>query len=200
MKASNSMQNENKEIIENLSKNLEYISRKKITLKSILQLYQYLGLVVAFIGMIYLLIIRIKTFINHDFLIGILLIGIGFFISLFSFVYLELKKQADVIRSRSREIVDANINFILTWMAFEKTLDSSQTNIKNKNKYSYYDHINNIYFNNIIDESEFYYLKKAIEVRNKIIHDTEISPEEEVKKLNEILIIIIKKILNQNMK
>lgn len=183
--------------LDNINYSLKKSYRRKNNMIIILRLYILLGLLSAIFGILYF----ISSFYEFDMNItqrfSLIITGVGLFVALFAKFYMELNKE------REKELEDKNndlallSSFILNWTNLERaTSFYLHDNQIQNSKFNIGKNLRILNEQGILNTRDFLTLEKALDVRNKIVHQGQFSDKIMIHNLNDEVEKITNKIID----
>lgn len=189
-------QMEYRKYLDEISFELDISYRKKNRLKLILQLYSFIGIIMAMVAMIYFVISYYGLNLNTTQRLALMFAGVGLVLSLISKLYSEILKEREKEQEARRIELNKISNFVLNWATLERTIYSVlERNESNISKFGIKRNIRLLFDQEIISDREFINLERALDLRNKIVHGHALTSSEELDKYSEQLNEVIDKIL-----
>lgn len=187
---------EYRKYIEEISHELSFSYRKKNTLKLILRLYSFIGILTALVAIIYFVFSYYEFSLTYNQRLALMFAGVGLLLSLFSKFYSEIIKEREKEQETRRIELNKISQFVFNWATLERTiytiLDKFEPNIS---KFSIKRNIKLLYDIEIISDREFINLERALDLRNKIVHGQTTSSTDEIDRYSEQINEVIDKVL-----
>lgn len=103
----------------------------------------------------------------------------GLLLTVIVWILTKFRKQQEKYKIDQLRQVEINYEFIWKWSEFESLSRKILIKMKKKfNKYSIKEVINSLHSKGIIDESDTYFLERAIQTRNIILHQGKLLPND----------------------
>jgi len=174
---------------------------KKKSLRYVLKLYQYMGVLVGIIGCLYIVISELKINLGALQMKVLLLTAAGFMIASMSKFFYEYLKEKELDLEKSQQERAIISDFILTLKTFEDYITSYIKEYIKKKKIdptidlkSLNAKIDYLHDEHIIGQKELHLLIRTIEIRNLIMHEEVTVPvnllREYISELDEIIAVV----------
>ncbi len=187
---------EYRKYLDEISHELAFSYRKKNSLKIILRLYTFVGILTSVVAIIYFIVSYYEFNLTSSQRIALIAAGVGLLLSLMSRFYSDIIKE----REKEQEIRRIELNkisqFVLNWAALERAIYSIlEKNDANISKYGIKRNIRFLFDEQIISDREFINLERALDLRNKIVHGHTSATTEELDRYSEQINEVIDKVL-----
>ncbi|WP_338359891.1 hypothetical protein [Yeosuana marina] len=198
------MENINKEqhtdlryYLEDINYRIKESHKQKNRVRFILKFYSFFGLIIAIISLIFFISSFYELKLDFEQTFALILGGVGLFVALISKFYVELTKEREKEKNERKKELENISNFIITWSTLERATNHFFV-LKRlaNNKYAIGRNLQQLSERGIINMRDYLTLEKALEIRNRIVHDNIISSNEDLEKLSDEVIRITDKIID----
>ena len=164
-------------------------------LEAILRGYIALGLLIAAGALVYFAFSFLKIDLTPNQRMSLLVAGAGVSVSIMSAMLIFLRRQQMALRARTYEVVDAGFDIVREWSRFEEA--GRQILLQNGqafNARSPRSIVSTLESGEIIPPELAHSLGLALEVRNRIVHQVEPVPRQEMAEARSILAVANKRL------
>lgn len=187
--------------LDDINYQLKHSYRQKNKLRLTFRVYTFFGLIVSIIGIIYFVSSFFEFQLSVSQRFALVLSGAGLLLSLLAKFYVEFSKEREKeYEKRNRELENIS-SFILNWATLERaTSHFFRFNKIDNNKFAIGRNLAILTEKKVVTMREFLTLEKALDVRNRIVHDKITSGSEDLEKLSDEVMRITDKIIDHSEK
>ena len=183
--------------LDHINYSLKKSYRRKNKMKIILRLYILIGLLSAIFGILYFLSSFYELEMNITQRMSLITAGVGLFIAISAKFFMEINKEREKELEEKNNDLALFSSFILNWTNLERAANFYlQDNQIQNNKFSIGKNLRMLKEKGILNTRDFLTLEKALDVRNKIVHQGMFSDKVLVDKLNKEVEKITNKIID----
>ena len=183
--------------LDDINNSLKHSYRQKNKLKQIFKIYIFFGLVVAIFGAIYFISSFFELRLTSTQRIALITSGAGLFISLTAKFYIEFTKEREKEYEKRNKELENISGFIANWSALERAINHFLIFQKTENnKYAIGRNIALLAEKGVISTRDYLNLERALDFRNKIVHDKIFRGIENLEKTSDEVIRITDKIID----
>lgn len=169
---------------------------RKNRLRLILKTYMFLGIIASAIGLMYFVFSFYELKINGTERVALLVSGVGMLLALVSKFVAEYSKEREKEMTKRQDELLKNHNFIHSWKNLERSvLNTLEFKNLSRSSVSIGKNLRTLYMEKLITNRDLVNLERALELRNRIVHDFIVPDLDEVEKRTEQVEIITDKIL-----
>jgi hypothetical protein len=187
--------------LDDINYQLKHSYRQKNKLRLTFRVYTFFGLIISIIGIIYFISSFFEFQLSVSQRFALVMSGAGLLLSLLAKFYVEFTKEREKeYEKRNRELENIS-TFILNWATLERaTSHFFRFNKIENNKFAIGRNLAILTEKKVVTMREFLTLEKALDVRNRIVHDKITSGSEDLEKLSDEVMRITDKIIDHSEK
>lgn len=183
--------------LDDINHSLKQSYRQKNKLRQIFKVYIFFGLVIAIFGAIYFISSFFELRLTSTQRIALITSGAGLFLSLMAKFYIEFTKEREKEYEKRNAELESISDFILNWSGLERAINHFFVFKKiENNKYAIGRNLALLVERGIISTRDYLNLERALDIRNKIVHDKIFSGIENLEKTSDEVIRITDKIID----
>jgi hypothetical protein len=187
--------------LDDLNLYLKHSYRQKNKLRQIFKIYIFVGLAIAVVSVIYFVSSFFEFRLTSTQRISLIFSGAGLFLSLIAKFYIEFTKEKEREYEKRNKELERISDFIVNWAGLERAINHFLLNNRiDNNKYAIGSNIALLSEKGIINTRDLLTLEKALDLRNRIVHDKMFSEIEILEKLSDDVVRITDKIIDYSEK